>query len=61
MISAAFYRDALVRKGLEEMRKGRVVRHEQVRTPFITDYAIDKTDIVVLVIYQGAEHWPESF
>jgi predicted transcriptional regulator len=24
------YQDALVRKGLEEMRKGRVVRHEEV-------------------------------
>jgi len=24
------YQDALVRKGLEEMRKGRVVRHEDV-------------------------------
>lgn len=24
------YQDALVRKGLEEMRKGRVIRHEEV-------------------------------
>jgi toxin ParE1/3/4 len=30
-------------------------------TPFIAAYAIDKTDIVVLAIYHGAQHWPESF
>jgi len=30
-------------------------------TPFIVAYAIDKTDIVILAIYQGAQRWPESF
>jgi addiction module RelE/StbE family toxin len=30
-------------------------------TPFIAAYAIDKADIVVLAIYHGAHHWPESF
>jgi plasmid stabilization system protein ParE len=30
-------------------------------TPFIAAYAVDKADIVVLAIYHGAQHWPESF
>jgi toxin ParE1/3/4 len=30
-------------------------------TPFIAAYAIDKTDIVILAIYHGAQRWPESF
>jgi toxin ParE1/3/4 len=30
-------------------------------TPFIAAYAIDKTDIIILAIYHGAQHWPESF
>jgi len=30
-------------------------------TLFIAAYAIDKADIVVLAIYHGAQHWPESF
>jgi addiction module RelE/StbE family toxin len=30
-------------------------------TPFIAAYIIDKADIVILAIYHGAQHWPESF
>ena len=30
-------------------------------TPFIAAYAVDRADIVVLAIYHGAQHWPESF
>jgi toxin ParE1/3/4 len=30
-------------------------------TPFIAAYVIDKADIVILAIYHGAQHWPESF
>jgi addiction module RelE/StbE family toxin len=30
-------------------------------TPFVAAYAIDKADIVILAIYHGAQHWPESF
>ncbi len=30
-------------------------------TPFILAYAIEKTDIVVLAVYHGAQHWPEGF
>ena len=30
-------------------------------TPFVAAYVIDKADIVVLAIYHGGQHWPESF
>jgi len=30
-------------------------------TPFIAAYAIEKADIVVLAVYHGTRHWPESF
>jgi plasmid stabilization system protein ParE len=30
-------------------------------TPFIAANAIDRADIVILAIYHGAQHWPESF
>ena len=30
-------------------------------TPFIIAYAIEETDIVVLAVYHGAQHWPEGF
>ena len=45
-------------------RAGRVPGTRQLvisNTPFIAAYAIDKADIVVLAIYHGAQHWPESF
>jgi addiction module RelE/StbE family toxin len=29
-------------------------------TPFVAAYVIDKADIVILAIYHGAQHWPES-
>jgi toxin ParE1/3/4 len=45
-------------------RAGRVPGTRELvisNTPFIAAYAIDKADIVVLAIYHGAQHWPESF
>lgn len=30
-------------------------------TPFIAAYAIEKARIVILDIYHGTQHWPESF
>jgi plasmid stabilization system protein ParE len=45
-------------------RAGRVSGTRELvisNTPFIAAYAIDKADIVVLAIYHGAQHWPESF
>jgi addiction module RelE/StbE family toxin len=30
-------------------------------TPFIAAYAIEKARIVILAVYHGAQHWPESF
>jgi toxin ParE1/3/4 len=30
-------------------------------TPFIAAYAIEKTRIVILAVYHGAQHWPEGF
>jgi toxin ParE1/3/4 len=44
-------------------RAGRVPGTRELvisNTPFIAAYAIDKADIVVLVVYHGAQHWPES-
>jgi addiction module RelE/StbE family toxin len=45
-------------------RAGRVPGTRELvisNTPFIAAYAIDKADIVVLAIYHGAHHWPQSF
>ncbi len=45
-------------------RAGRVPGTRELvisNTPFMAAYAIDKADIVVLAIYHGAQHWPESF
>ena len=45
-------------------RAGRVPGTRELvisNTPFIAAYAIDKADIVVLAIYHGGQHWPESF
>jgi addiction module RelE/StbE family toxin len=44
-------------------RAGRVPGTRELvisNTPFIAAYAIDRADIVVLAIYHGAQHWPES-
>lgn len=30
-------------------------------TPFIAAYTIEKARIVILAVYHGAQHWPESF
>jgi toxin ParE1/3/4 len=30
-------------------------------TPFIAAYAINRTDIIILAIYHGAQQWPEGF
>jgi hypothetical protein len=30
-------------------------------TPFLAADVMDKADIVILAIYHGAQHWPESF
>jgi toxin ParE1/3/4 len=30
-------------------------------TPFIAAYTIEKTRIVILAVYHGAQHWPEGF
>jgi addiction module RelE/StbE family toxin len=45
-------------------RAGRVPGTRELvisNTPFIAAYAIEKTDIVVLAVYHGAQHWPEGF
>ena len=45
-------------------RAGRVPGTRELiisNTPFIVAYAIEKTDIVVLAAYHGAQHWPEGF
>jgi addiction module RelE/StbE family toxin len=45
-------------------KAGRVVGTRELaisNTPFIAAYAIDKTDIIILAIYHGAQQWPESF
>ncbi len=44
-------------------RPGRVRgTREQVisHTPFIAAYAIEKTRIVILAVYHGAQKWPET-
>jgi addiction module RelE/StbE family toxin len=45
-------------------RAGRVPGTRELvvsNTPFIEAYAIEKADIVLLAVYHGAQHWPESF
>ena len=45
-------------------RAGRVRRTRELvisNTPFIAAYAIEKARIVILAVYHGAQHWPESF
>jgi len=45
-------------------RAGRVPGTRELvisNTPFIAVYAIEKTRIVILAIYHGAQRWPESF
>jgi addiction module RelE/StbE family toxin len=45
-------------------RAGRVPGTRELvisNTPFIAAYAIEKTDIVALAVYHGAQHWPEGF
>jgi toxin ParE1/3/4 len=45
-------------------RPGRVPGTRELvisKTPFIAVYAIDKSRIVILAIYHGAQRWPESF
>ena len=32
-----------------------------VNTPFIAAYAIQKTNIVILAVYHGAQQWPQVF
>jgi addiction module RelE/StbE family toxin len=45
-------------------RAGRVPGTRELvisNTPFIAAYAVEKADIVVLAVYQGAQRWPEGF
>jgi toxin ParE1/3/4 len=45
-------------------RAGRVPGTRELgvsNTPFIVAYVIEKADIVLLAVYHGAQHWPESF
>ena len=45
-------------------RPGRVSGTRELvisNTPFIAAYAIAKTRIVILVLYHGAQQWPEVF
>lgn len=45
-------------------RAGRVPSTRELvvsNTPFMAAYAIEKADLVVLAVYHGAQHWPESF
>jgi toxin ParE1/3/4 len=45
-------------------KSGRVAGTRELvisNTPFLAAYVIDKADIVILAIYHGAQHWPESF
>jgi toxin ParE1/3/4 len=45
-------------------RAGRVPGTRELiipNTPFLVAYAIEKADIIVLAIYQGAQRWPEGF
>jgi toxin ParE1/3/4 len=64
------YQDALVRKGMQDMRNRRVVAHEErilgtreliiSNTPFIAAYTVEKNRIVILALYHGAQYWPEQ-
>ena len=45
-------------------RAGRVPGTRELvvaNTPFLVAYAIDKTRIVILAVYHGAQRWPEAF
>jgi toxin ParE1/3/4 len=45
-------------------RQGRVKGTRELvlpNTPFIAAYAIEKTRIVIVAIYHGAQKWPEAF
>ena len=45
-------------------KAGRVLGTRELvifHTPFISAYAIDRADIIILAIYHGAQQWPESF
>jgi toxin ParE1/3/4 len=45
-------------------RPGRVKGTRELvipKTPFIAAYAIEKTRIVILALYHGAQKWPEAF
>jgi len=45
-------------------RRGRVAGTRELmisKTPFIAAYAIEEDTIVILAIYRGAQHWPETF
>jgi toxin ParE1/3/4 len=45
-------------------RPGRVPGTRELvisNSPFIAAYAIDKTRIVILALYHGAQQWPEGF
>ena len=45
-------------------RAGRVPGTRELvvaNTPFLVAYAIEKTRIVVLAVYHGAQRWPEEF
>ena len=45
-------------------RAGRVPGTRELvvaNTPFLVAYTIDKTRIVILAIYHGAQRWPEAF
>lgn len=45
-------------------RPGRVPGTRELvvpNTPFIAAYTIEKTRIVILAVYHGAQRWPEEF
>jgi len=45
-------------------RAGRVPGTRELvvaNTPFLVAYTIDKTRIVILAVYHGAQRWPEAF
>jgi addiction module RelE/StbE family toxin len=45
-------------------RSGRVLSTRELvirNTPFIAAYAIEKTRILILAVYHGAQRWPEVF
>jgi toxin ParE1/3/4 len=45
-------------------RAGRVLGTRELiisNTPFIVAYTVEKTSIVVLALYHGAQQWPQAF